>query len=83
MRGCVLVSPLAVCLTVALWGAAVCEAFDLGWSPVSSGDGESLPDWKNIKAQPCNLGLQDKYGKPFWHGTRFRPLGCVNRFFRL
>ena len=21
-------------------------------------------------SQPCNLGLQDKYGRPFWHGTR-------------
>mmetsp|Transcript_104895 Transcript_104895/g.168908 ORF Transcript_104895/g.168908 Transcript_104895/m.168908 type:complete len:175 (+) Transcript_104895:77-601(+) len=37
------------------------------------------PDWAAIKAQPCNLGLQDKYGKPFWHGTRpFATCGVYN-----
>ena len=45
----------------------VCDA--LPESPLNSAE-SGLPDWKDIKAQPCNLGLQDKYGKPFWHGMR-------------
>jgi hypothetical protein len=52
-----------------------------GTSPVPSADADADagPPWRDLKSQPCNLGLQDKYGKPFWHGTRpFATCGVYN-----
>ena len=63
---------LCLCLAVALGARTGAALF--GTSPVPSADAgadaDADPPWRDIKSQPCNLGLQDKYGKPFWHGTR-------------
>jgi len=57
-------------------GLHVCSSLQSS-SPAPSKD--AGPAWKDIKSQPCNLGLQDKYGKPFWHGTRpFATCGVYN-----
>ena len=35
-------------------------------------------DWKDIQAQPCNLGLQDKYGRVRREKARVRESSAVS-----